>query len=80
MGRNMVSKVPSDMVERLQLDTPGGYTFHSYRRSAATAVATTGATSEQMRDCIGWASTKMTAEYFLTSKVAVINVANKLAA
>ena len=46
MGRNMVSKVPSNMVERLQLDTPGGYTFHSYRGSAATAVADAGATSE----------------------------------
>ena len=46
MGRNMVSKVPSNMVERLQLDTPSGYTFHSYRGSAATAVADAGATSE----------------------------------
>ena len=80
MGRNMVAKVPSDMAERLQLDTPGGYTFHSYRRSAATAVADAGATSEQMRDFFGWANTNMTAEYISTSKAAVINVANKLAA
>ena len=80
MGRNMVSKVPSDMAERLQLDTPGGYTFHSFRRSAATAVADAGATSEQMRDFFGWANTKMTSEYISTSKAAVINVANKLAA
>ena len=50
MGRNMVSNVPSDIAERLQLDTPGGNTFHSYRRSAATAAADAGATSEQMRD------------------------------
>ena len=25
MGRNMVSKAPSDMLERLQLNTPSGY-------------------------------------------------------
>ena len=36
------------MADWLQLDTPGGYTFHSYRRSAATVVADAGATSEQM--------------------------------
>ena len=57
-----------------------GYTLHSYRRSAATAVADAGSTSEQMRNFFGWASTKMTAEYILTSKAAVINVASKLAA
>ena len=28
MGRNVVSKVPSDIAERLPLDAPGGYTFH----------------------------------------------------
>ena len=46
MGRNMVSRVPSDIAKILQLDTPGRYTFHSYRWSAATAVACAGVTSE----------------------------------
>ena len=31
------------------VDTPGGYTFHSYWRSAATAVPDAGATSKRMR-------------------------------
>ena len=80
MGRNTVSKVPSDMAERINLNNDNGeYTFHSFRRSAATAVADSGATSEQMRDFFGWSSTKMTSEYISTSKAAVINISNKLA-
>ena len=51
MGHNIVSKVPSDMAKRLQLENPECYTFHSFRRSAATAAAT--ATSEQMMDFFG---------------------------
>ena len=61
------------------VDTPGGYTFHSYWRSAATAVSDAGAISKRMRYFFGWDSTKMTAEYISTSKAAVTNVANKLA-
>ena len=61
------------------VDTPGGYTFHSYWWSAATEVPDAGATSKWMRYFFGWDSIKMTAEYISTSKAAVINVANKLA-
>ena len=44
MGKNMVAKVPSDMAERINLNNDNGeYTFHSFRRSAATAVADSGA-------------------------------------
>ena len=49
----MVSKEPSDMAKRLQLENPGCYTFHSFRRSAATAAADAGATLEQMMDFFG---------------------------
>ena len=56
----MVSKVPSDMAKRLQLENPGCYTFHSFRRSAATAAADAGATSEQIIDFFGWSNSKMT--------------------
>ena len=80
MGKNMVAKVPSDMAERINLNNDNGeYTFHSFRRSAATAVADSGATSEQMRDFFGWSNTKMTNEYISTSKAAVINISKKLA-
>ena len=76
----MVAKVPSDMAERINLNNDNGeYTFHSFRRSAATVVADSGATSEQMRDFFGWSNTKMTNEYISTSKAAVINISKKLA-
>ena len=60
------------------MDKPDMFTFHSFRRSAATAVADVGATSEQMCDFFGWSNVKMAGEYVSTSKAAVRNVANKL--
>ena len=56
----MVSKVPTDMAKRLQLENPGCYTFHSFRRSAATAAADAGAASEQMINFLEWSNSKMT--------------------
>ena len=78
LGKNMVGKVPSDMATHLHIDEPKKYTFHSYRRSAATAVADAGATSDQMQDFFGWTNAKMTTEYIFTSKAAIIKVAQKL--
>ena len=74
----MVGKVPSDMATHLHIDESKKYTFHSYRRSAATAVADAGATSDQMQDFFGWTNAKMTTEYISTSKAAIIKVAQKL--
>ena len=50
MGKNMIGKVPSDMAERMNLQNASGFTFHLFRRSAATAVEDVGATSEHMCD------------------------------
>ena len=74
----MVGKVPSDMAIHLHIDQPKNYTFHSFRRSAATAVANARATSDQMQDFFGWANAKMTMEYVSTIKSAIIKVAEKL--
>ena len=63
LGNYMVGKVPSDMAIHLHIDQPKNYTFHSFRRSAATAVANARATSDQMQDFFGWANAKMTMEY-----------------
>ena len=52
----------------LHIDEPKKYTFHSYRRSAATAVADAGATSDQMQNFLDWANAKMTTDYISTSK------------
>ena len=73
----MVGKVPSDMATHLHIDEPKKYTFHSYRMSAATAVADAGATSDQMQDFFGWTNAKMTTEYISTSKAAIFKLAEK---
>ena len=32
MGKNILGKIPMEMAQRLQLEDPSKYTFHSYRR------------------------------------------------
>ena len=48
LGKIMVGKVPSDMATHLYIDELKKFTLHSYRWSAASAVADAGATSDQM--------------------------------
>ena len=39
VGRNTLSKFPSEMAKVLGIDQPDGFTFNSFRRSAACTVA-----------------------------------------
>ena len=79
MGKNYLSNVPHEMAMRLSLENPANYTFHSYRRSAATMAANEGASGLQMQQHFGWKNVHMAQEYISTSKVAIKDVASKLA-
>ena len=50
LGKNIVGKIPHEMAKYLKKPNVEGFTFHSYRRSAATAAADSGATPQQMID------------------------------
>ena len=78
LGRNMVGQIPHEMAKFLEIPTPKEFTFHSFRRSAATAAADTGASSAQMTDFFGWKNPSMPQEYISTSKAAVNTMANLL--
>ena len=78
MGKNMVSKVPNEMATLLKKEDPNDFTFHSLRRSSATAAADAGATVQQMMEFYGWQNTNMPQEYVSTSKAAVKTMAEKL--
>ena len=79
MGRNMLSEVPHMVAEFLGKENPQDYTFHSFRRSSATAAADQGATAQQMVDFFGWKSHGMTNEYISTSEHQITNMADRLA-
>ena len=79
MGRNMLSEVPHMVAEFLGKENPEDYTFHSFRRSSATAAADQGATAQQMVDFFGWKSHGMTNEYISTSEHQVTSMAKRLA-
>ena len=66
------------MARILQKSDITKYTFHSFRRSSATAAADNGATVQQMQDFFGWKSASMTMEYISTSKSAVQSMASSL--
>ena len=78
LGKNSIADVPHFMAGYLKKDDVKTFTFHSYRRSAATAAADTGATAAQLTDFFGWKSPSMTTEYVSTSKMAVNNMASLL--
>lgn len=78
LGKNTISDVPHFMAKYLNKDDVKSFTFHSFRRSAATAAADTGATAAQLTDFFGWKNPSMTTEYISTSKAAVNNMASLL--
>ena len=78
LGKNSIADVPHFMAGYLKKDDVKKFTFHSYRRSAATAAADTGATAAQLTDFFGWKNPAMTTEYLSTSKMAVNNMASLL--
>jgi hypothetical protein len=78
MGKNMMSKVPSEIAEKLSLPNPSKNTFHSFRRTSATSAADAGATTEQLVDFYGWKNASMCQEYISSSKPAIVGMANKL--
>ena len=77
MGKNRLAEAPKEVAKHLGLD-PEKYSFHSFRRSSATAAADAGASTDQMVDFFGWANQKMTTEYISTSKHAVVKMADRL--
>ncbi len=78
MGKNLVSKVPCEMATVLGLDNPVSFTFHSLRRSSATAAADSGASVQQLMDFYGWSNPSMPQEYVSSSKASVKSMADKL--
>ncbi len=54
------------------------FTFHSFRRSSASAAADNGATAQQMIEFYCWKSESMPQEYISTSKKATNNMAGLL--
>ena len=78
MGRNMISAVPHEVARFLGKANPEAYTFHSFRRSSATAAADAGATPQQMVDFFGWKNQSMTSEYISTSNYQLNTMADRL--
>ena len=73
-----MSKVPREVAVLLEKEDPTTYTFHSLRRSSATAAADGGASVQQLMDFYGWQNTNMSQEYVSSSKVGVKSMAERI--
>ena len=78
MGRNKLAEVPHEVAKFLGKENWQDFTFHSFRRSSATAAADAGATPQQMQDFFGWKHPSMTAEYISTSRHQINAMAGRL--
>ena len=76
MGKNKVSEI----AKFLGVPECDKYTFHSFRRTAATSAADAGSESstEQLMDFFGWKNGSMCQEYISSSKPAILGMASRL--
>ena len=74
----MIAEVSHEVARTLGKPNHADYTFHSFRRSSATAAADDGASAQQLISFYGWKSVNMPQEYISTSKRAVMNMASLL--
>ena len=79
MGKNYINKIPHEIAQKLDFEDVQEYTFHSFRRTAATTAADEGASPLQMQQHFGWKSVSMADEYISTSKAAIKVIAKTLA-
>ena len=80
MGKNTISLIPRQVAALLGKENPEKYTFHSLRRSSATAAADNGASVAQLMDFYGWKNSCMPQEYVSSSKASVKSMAVRLQA
>jgi len=80
MGGHTVENVPHQVAKYMNFPDPEIYTFHSFRRTAATNAADAGSTTEQLVDFFGWKNGSMCQEYISSSKPAILGMASKLGA
>jgi hypothetical protein len=78
MGKNKVSDVPHEIAKFLSVPECDKYTFHSFRRTAATSTADAGSSTEQLIDFFGWKNGSMCQEYISSSKPAIVGMASRL--
>jgi len=68
LGKNTLAKVACKIATYLKLENPETFTGHTWRRSAATAFAESGASNQQMKRLGGWKSDSVVDGYVANSK------------
>ena len=78
MGQNHLGHIGKSVAKELGLINPHTYTGHAFRRSAATEVASKGATSVMMKGHFGWVQESTALKYIDVTKERPTKVAELL--
>jgi integrase len=79
MGINRLYKIPGEVAAQLKLEDPTKYTGHSFRRSSATQMANTGATSTDLRRFYHWKNDSTANQYIDKSATHGERIGNMIA-
>lgn len=63
VGLNTIGHIPTKIATFLELEEPHLYTGHCFRRSSASILAETGATTREVQDHGGWSSPRVAEGY-----------------
>ena len=78
MRRNMLAKFTVKVAEFLKLPRPETYTDHAIRRSSASIMAASGATTSQLKTHFNWKSEATSLKYIETSDSAKKDISDML--
>jgi len=76
MGIHVLSKIPMEIAKFLGLSNKESYTGHAFRRSTASAMAESGATTSLMRTHFNWKSEATAMKYIESSDTQKLKVAD----
>jgi hypothetical protein len=79
IGINSIGSVTVEIAKFLGLDHPETYTSHTHRRTPATLLANSGASTLTLQRMGGWSSPTVAQEYVDQSMVAKLDVAHRIA-
>lgn len=75
IGHNTIGQMPKKIAMYLNLQNPGTYTGHSFRRTSATILASSGGNTLQLKQHGGWKSSTVAEGYVEDSLAVKKNIA-----
>jgi len=76
MGIHVLGKIPMQIAKFLELSNPDSYTRHAFRRSTASAMAESGASTTLMRTHFNWKSEATAMKYIESTNTQKLKISD----